>query len=122
MITITEIKDFIKKQFDGTQEQFFYGHDFYQEISNPDDSYLGTLNLNFSNYPHDDANADIYIKESKAFKNKVIEFINSNWEIPLEEINENSHYMTTSNGDTISVYFNDASLFIIIVINFAGHY
>lgn len=120
MITITEIRDFIKEQFDGTQKQFFYGHDFYQEISNPDESYLGTLNLNFSNYPDDDADADIYVEESEAFENKVIQYINSNWETSLKELNENGHYMANSDGDTISVHFNDTSLFIII--NFTGQY
>lgn len=120
MITITEIRDFIKNQFDGTQKQFFYGHDFYQEISNPDESYLGTLNFNFSNYPDDDADADIYVEESKAFENKVIQYINSNWETSLKELNGNGHYMANSDGDTISVHFNDTSLFIII--NFTGQY
>ena len=67
MITITEIRDFIKEQFDGTQKQFFYRHDFYQEISNPDESYLGTLNLNFSNYPDNDADTNIYVEESEAW-------------------------------------------------------
>lgn len=120
MITITEIRDFIKEQFDGTQKQFFYKHDFYQEISNPDESYLGTLNLNFSNYPDDDADTDIYVEESEAFENKVIQYINSNWETSLKELNENGHYTANSNGDTISVHFNDTSLFIII--NFTGQY
>lgn len=63
MLTITEIRDFIREQFDGTQKQFFYKHDSYQEISNPDESYLGTLNLNFSNYPDDDTDTDIYVEE-----------------------------------------------------------
>lgn len=110
MLTITEIMDFIREQFDGTQKQFFYRHDFYQEISNPDESYLGTLNLNFSNYPDDDADSDIYVEESEAFENKVIQYINSNWETSLKELNENGHYMANSDGDTISVHFNDTSL------------
>ena len=80
------------------QKQFFYKHDFYQEISNPDESYLGTLNLNFSNYPDNDTESDIYAEESKAFENKVIQYINSNWETSLKELNENGHYTATYNA------------------------
>lgn len=87
------------------------------EISNPDESYMGTLNLQFRDYPiDDDEKAETYCRESDAFEQYVIEFINSHWDEhhPLKELNPNSHYMSNSYGDTIQVHFNDESLFIII--------
>lgn len=90
------------------------------EISNPDESYMGTLNLQFREYPiDDDEKVETYCRESDAFEQYVIEFINSHWDEhhPLKELNPNSHYMSNSYGDTIQVHFNDESLFIIITMN-----
>lgn len=87
------------------------------EISNPDESYMGTLNLQFREYPiDDDEKVETYCRESDAFEQYVIEFINSHWDehYPLKELNPNQHYMSNSYGDTIQVHFNDGSLFIII--------
>lgn len=87
------------------------------EISNPDESYMGTLNLQFREYPiDDDEKVETYCRESDAFEQYVIEFINSHWDEhhPLKELNPNHHYMSNSYGDTIQVHFNDESLFIII--------
>lgn len=78
---------------------------------------MGTLNLQFRDYPIDDyEKAETYCRESDAFEQYVIEFINSHWDEhhPLKELNPNSHYMSNSYGDTIQVHFNDESLFIII--------
>lgn len=118
MFTITDIKDFIKDQFDGTQKQFHYKHESCQEISNPDESYLCILNIIFSDYPDDDDDADIYIEESQSIETKILEFIYFNWDEQciLEELNQNSHYIANSNGNTISVHFNDTSAFIIITL------
>lgn len=84
------------------------------EISNPDESYMGTLNLQFRDYPiDDDEKVETYCRESDAFEQYVIEFINSHWDEhhPLKELNPNHHYMSNSYGDTIQVHFNDESLF-----------
>lgn len=59
------------------------------EISNPDESYMGTLNLQFRDYPiDDDEKAETYCRESDAFEQYVIEFINSHWDEhhPLKEL------------------------------------
>ena len=88
--------------FDGTLDAFGYTAQSVNEISNPDESYMGTLNLQFREYPiDDDEKVETYCRESDAFEQYVIEFINS-------------HYMSNSYGDTIQVHFNDESLFIII--------
>lgn len=67
------------------------------EISNPDESYMGTLNLQFRDYPiDDDEKAETYSREYDAFEQYVIEFINSHWDEhhQLKELNPNSHYIT----------------------------
>lgn len=67
------------------------------EISNPDESYMGTLNLQFRDYPiDDDEKAETYCRESDAFEQYVIEFINSHWDEhhQLKELNSNFHYIT----------------------------
>lgn len=74
-------------------------------------------NLQFREYPiDDDEKVETYCRESDAFEQYVIEFINSHWDEhhPLKELNPNHHYMSNSYGDTIQVHFNDESLFIII--------
>lgn len=103
--------------FDGTLDAFGYTAQSVNEISNPDESYMGTLNLQFREYPiDDDEKAETYCRESDAFEQYVMEFINSHCDEhhPLKELNPNSHYMSNSYGDTIQVHFNDESLFIII--------
>lgn len=117
MTTINEISNHIMSYFDGTLDAFGYTAQSVNEISNPDESYMGTLNLQFRDYPiDDDEKAETYCRESDAFEQYVIEFINSHWDEhhPLKELNPNSHYMSNLYGDTIQVHFNDESLFIII--------
>lgn len=113
MTTINEISNHIMSYFDGTLDAFGYTDRSVNEISNSDESYMGTLNLQFRDYPiDDDEKAETYCRESDAFEQYVIEFINSHH--PLKELNSNSHYMSNSYGDTIQVHFNDESLFIIV--------
>lgn len=117
MTTINEISNHIMGYFDGTLDAFGYTAQSVNEISNPDESYMGTLNLQFREYPiDDDEKVETYCRESDAFEQYVIEFINSHWDEhhPLKELNPNHHYMSNSYGDTIQVHFNDESLFIII--------
>lgn len=93
------------------------------EISNPDESYMGTLNLQFRDYPiDDDEKVETYCKESDAFERVVLSYINGLLQKEyqhhpggqLKELNNNHHYMANASGDTIQVHFNDTSLFIII--------
>lgn len=103
--------------FNGTLNAFGYTAQSVNKILNPDESYMGTLNLQFREYPiDDDEKVETYCRESDAFKQYVIEFINSHWDKhhPLKELNSNHHYMSNSYGNTIQVHFNDESLFIII--------
>lgn len=75
------------------------------------------IRMNHTEYPiDDDEKVETYCRESDAFEQYVIEFINSHWDEhhPLKELNPNHHYMSNSYGDTIQVHFNDESLFIII--------
>lgn len=81
MTTINEISNHIMSYFDGTLDAFGYTAQSVNEISNPDESYMGTLNLQFRDYPiDDDEKAETYCRESDAFEQYVIEFINSHWE------------------------------------------
>lgn len=67
--------------FDGTLDAFGYTAQSVNEISNPDESYMGTLNLQFREYPiDDDEKVETYCRESDAFEQYVIEFINSHWD------------------------------------------
>jgi hypothetical protein len=54
MTTINEISNHIMGYFDGTLDAFGYTAQSINEISNPDESYMGTLNLQFLDYPIDD--------------------------------------------------------------------
>lgn len=54
MTTITEISNHLMGYFDGTLDAFGYVANSINEISNPDESYMGTLNLQFKDYPTDD--------------------------------------------------------------------
>ena len=84
---------------------------------------MGTLNLQFRDYPiDDDEKEETYCRESDAFERVVLSYINGllqkeyypNAGYQLEELNGNHHFMANANGDTIQVHFNDTSLFIII--------
>lgn len=54
MTTINEISNHIMGYFNGTLDAFGYTAQSVNEISNPDESYMGTLNLQFRDYPIDD--------------------------------------------------------------------
>lgn len=54
MTTINEISNHIMGYFDGTLDAFGYTAQSVNEISNPDESYMGTFNLQFRDYPIDD--------------------------------------------------------------------
>lgn len=97
MTTINEISNHIMGYFNGTLDAFGYTAQSVNEISNPDESYMGTLNLQFREYPiDDDEKVETYCRESDAFEQYVIEFINSHWDEhhPLKELNPNHHYMS----------------------------
>lgn len=117
--SIQTIKENIMTYFNGTLQEFTYLHEQVTEISNPDGSYLGTLNLFFKEpVTSDDEETydeETYFKESDAFEQYVKDYINNNI-IQLQELNGNGHYIANDNGDTIQVHFNDYSLFIIITL------
>lgn len=114
MTTINEISNHIMGYFNGTLDAFGYTAQSVNEISNPDESYMGTLNLQFREYPiDDDEKVETYCREYDAFEQYVKDYINNNI-IQLQELNGNGHYIANDNGDTIQVHFNDESLFIII--------
>lgn len=48
--SIQTIKENIMTYFNGTLQEFTYLHEQVTEISNPDESYLGTLNLFFKEH------------------------------------------------------------------------
>lgn len=123
MTTINEISNHIMGYFDGTLDAFGYTAQSVNEISNPDESYMGTLNLQFRDYPiDDDEKEETYCREYDAFERVVLSYINGLLQKEyqhhpggqLKELNNNHHYMANASGDTIQVHFNDASLFIII--------
>ena len=112
MITILGIQDIIKGQT--RQNQFFFYHyKTVTETSNSDESYLGILNMEFSSYPDDDKESDIYVEESNAFETRLIDELKS-LGIELQELNSISHYFCNHDGDTISIHFNGTSLMVII--------
>lgn len=114
--SIQTIKENIMTYFNGTLQEFTHLPEQVTEISNPDESYLGTLNLQFRDYPiDDDEKAETYCREYDAFEQYVKDYINNNI-IQLQELNGNGHYIANDNGDTIQVHFNDYSLFIIITL------
>lgn len=104
--SIQTIKENIMTYFNGTLQEFTYLHEQVTEISNPDESYLDTLNLFFKE-PVTSNDEQTYFKESDAFEQYVNVILNNNI-IQLQELNDN--------GDTIQVHFNDYSLFIIITL------
>lgn len=92
-------------------QEFTYLHEQVTEISNPDESYLGTFNLFFKEpVTSNDEQEQTYFEESDEY---VKDYINI---IQLQELNGNGHYIANDNGDTIQVHFNDYSLFIIITL------
>ena len=112
--SIQTIKENIMIYFNSTLQEFTYLHEQVTEISNPDESYLGTLNLFFKE-PVTSNDEQTYFQESDAFEQYVKDYINNNI-IQLQELNGNGHYIANDNGDTIQVHFNDYSLFIIITL------
>lgn len=115
--SIQTIKENIMTYFNGTLQEFTYLHEQVTEISNPDNSYLGTFNLSFKepDISNDEQDEQTYFEESDAFEQYVKDYINNNI-IQLQELNGNGHYIANDNGDTIQVHFNDYSLFIIITL------
>lgn len=91
--SIQTIKESIMTYFNGTLQEFTYLHEQVTEISNPDESYLGTLNLFFKE-PVTSNDEQTYFKESDAFEQYVKDYINNNI-IQLQELNGNGHYILT---------------------------
>lgn len=89
--SIQTIKENIMTYFNGTLQEFTYLHEQVTEISNPDESYLGTLNLFFKE-PVTSNDEQTYFKESDAFEQYVKDYINNNI-IQLQELNGNGHYI-----------------------------
>lgn len=110
--SIQTIKENIMTYFNGTLQEFTYSHEQVTEISNPDESYLGTLNLFFKE-PVTSNDEQTYFEEFDDFEQYVKDYINI---IQLQELNGNGHYIANDNGDTIQIHFNDYSLFIIITL------
>lgn len=73
--SIQTIKENIMTYFNGTLQEFTYLHEQVTEISNPDESYLGTLNLFFKE-PVTSNDEQTYFKESDAFH-----YHYSNWSV-----------------------------------------
>lgn len=114
--SIQTIKENIMTYFNSTLQEFTYLHEQVTEISNPDGSYLGTLNLFFKEtVTSNDDDEQTYFEEYDAFEQYVKDYINNNI-IQLQELNGNGHYIANDNGDTIQVHFNDYSFFIILTL------
>lgn len=76
--SIQTIKENIMTYFNGTLQEFTYSHEQVTEISNPDESYLGTLNLFFKE-PVTSNDEQTYFQESDAFEHRrIIKPINTN--------------------------------------------
>lgn len=76
--SIQTIKEnIIMTYFNGTLQEFTYLHEQVTEISNPDESYLGTLNLFFKE-PVTSNDEQTYFEESDAFEQYVNDYINNN--------------------------------------------
>lgn len=63
MTTINEISNHIMGYFDGTLDAFGYTAQSVNEISNPDESYMGTLNLQFREFIQDEEQDDDMISQ-----------------------------------------------------------
>ena len=113
MVTIDNVKNIILNHFQGQNQKFFYTHNQISEISNPDESYMGFINLQFTEFPDENSEADIYTQESEAFEKYLIKELKS-LGIEFQNLNNNGHYFCNEYGDTIAVHFNDESLMVII--------
>lgn len=71
MTTINEISNHIMSYFDGTLDAFGYTAQSVNEISNPDESYMGTLNLQFREYPIDDEQDEDMISQYTSIYNAI---------------------------------------------------
>lgn len=71
--SIQTIKENIMTYFNGTLQEFTYLHEQVTEISNPDESYLGTLNLFFKE-PVTSNDEQTYFEEYR----RIIKPINTN--------------------------------------------
>lgn len=71
MTTINEISNHIMGYFDGTLDAFGYTAQSVNEISNPDESYMGTLNLQFREYPIDDEQDEDLISQYTCYYNAI---------------------------------------------------
>lgn len=71
--SIQTIKENIMTYFNGTLQEFTYLHEQVTEISNPDESYLGTLNLFFKE-PVTSNDEQTYFEESDAFEQYVKDY------------------------------------------------
>lgn len=69
MTTINEISNHIMSYFDGTLDAFGYTAQSVNEISNPDESYMGTLNLQFREFIQDDEQDEDMISQYTATYN-----------------------------------------------------
>lgn len=67
--SIQTIKENIMTYFNGTLQEFTYLHEQVTEISNPDESYLGTLNLFFKE-PVTSNDEQTYFEESDSNGNE----------------------------------------------------
>lgn len=71
MTTINEISNHIMGYFNGTLDAFGYTAQSVNEISNPDESYMGTLNLQFRDYPIDDEQDEDMISQYTSIYNAI---------------------------------------------------
>lgn len=69
MTTINEISNHIMGYFDGTLDAFGYTAQSINEISNPDESYMGTLNLQFREFIQDEEQDEDMISQYTATYN-----------------------------------------------------
>ena len=72
--SIQTIKENIMTYFNGTLQEFTYLHEQVTEISNPDESYLGTLNLFFKE-PVTSNDEQTYFEESEELSNRLIQIL-----------------------------------------------
>lgn len=69
MTTINEISNHIMGYFNGTLDAFGYTAQSVNEISNPDESYMGTLNLQFREFIQDEEQDEDMISQYTATYN-----------------------------------------------------
>lgn len=71
MTTINEISNHIMGYFNGTLDAFGYTAQSVNEISNPDESYMGTLNLQFREFIQDDEQDEDMISQYTSIYNAI---------------------------------------------------